>query len=90
LAGFMLMVAIYVFARIQNMPKGDWAGWVEIGSSFREAFWGLFLIVIIMVGIYGIPGLTKAIFTPTEAAAVASIYAFIVATYIYRDMGPLD
>ncbi len=47
------------------------------------------LIVIIMVGIYGIPGVTSAIFTPTEAAAVASIYAFLIASFVYRDMGPL-
>jgi C4-dicarboxylate transporter DctM subunit len=86
-----------VIARIKNMPKGQWAGWGEVGASFREAFWGLFLIVIIMVGIYGYPwysaeqGLYKeaAIFTPTEAAAVASVYAFLVATFVYRDMGPL-
>ncbi|GAA6196185.1 TRAP transporter large permease [Pseudophaeobacter arcticus] len=97
LAGIMLMVTIYVIARIKNMPKGNWAGWGEVGASFREAFWGLFLIVIIMVGIYGYPwysaelGLYKedAIFTPTEAAAVASVYAFFVATFVYRDMGPL-
>ena len=97
LAGLMLMVTIYVIARIKNMPKGQWAGWGEVGASFREAFWGLFLIVIIMVGIYGYPwysaeqGLYKesAIFTPTEAAAVASVYAFFVATFVYRDMGPL-
>ncbi|HBQ35456.1 MAG TPA: C4-dicarboxylate ABC transporter permease [Rhodobacteraceae bacterium] len=89
LAGSMLMVAIYVMARIKNMPAGEWAGWREIFRAFGDAFWGLMLIVIIMVGIYGIPGLTKAIFTPTEAAAVASIYAFIVASFIYRDMGPL-
>ena len=89
LAGLMLMIAIYVMARIRNMPKGEWAGWGEVFSSFREAAWGLLLIVIIMVGIYGIPGITGAIFTPTEAAAVASVYAFIVATFIYRDMGPL-
>jgi C4-dicarboxylate transporter DctM subunit len=97
LAGLMLMVTIYVIARIKNMPKGQWAGWGEVASSFREAFWGLFLIVIIMVGIYGYPwysaeqGLYKesAIFTPTEAAAVASVYAFFVATFVYRDMGPL-
>lgn len=89
LAGLFLMVTIYVIARYKNMPKGDWAGWKEIGASFRDAIWGLMLIVIIMVGIYGIPGITPAIFTPTEAAAVASIYAFIVAVFIYRDMGPL-
>ncbi|MCH2248375.1 MAG: TRAP transporter large permease [Cognatishimia sp.] len=89
LAGLMLMIAIYVMARIKNMPKGEWQGWGEIGASFRDASWGLLLIVIIMVGIYGIPGVTGAFFTPTEAAAVSSVYAFFVACFIYRDMGPL-
>ena len=89
LAGVMLMIAIYVMARIKNMPSGQWVGWREIWNAFSDAFWGLMLIVIIMVGIYGIPGVTSAIFTPTEAAAVASIYAFIVASFVYRDMGPL-
>ena len=89
LAGFMLMVTIWVFATIRNMPRGEWRGWGEIVESFGDAFWGLMLIVIIMVGIYGIPGVTGAIFTPTEAAAVASVYAFVVACFVYRDMGPL-
>ena len=64
LAGIMLMVTIYIMAIVRDMPKGEWQGWGEIGASFREAFWGLMLIVIIMVGIYGIPGVTGAIFTP--------------------------
>ncbi|SIO06709.1 C4-dicarboxylate transporter, DctM subunit [Rhodovulum sp. ES.010] len=89
LAGLMLMVSIYVIATIRNMPKGDWQGWGEIAASFRDAFWGLMLIGIIMGGIYGIPGVTGAIFTPTEAAAVASVYAFVIAVFVYRDMGPL-
>ena len=89
LAGVMLMVAIYIMARIKDMPSGEWQGWREIAVSFRDAVWGLLLIVIIMVGIYGIPGVTGAFFTPTEAAAVASVYAFFVACFIYRDMGPL-
>ncbi|PUB14255.1 TRAP transporter large permease [Yoonia sediminilitoris] len=89
MAGFMLMVAIYVMARVKNMPAGDFAGFGEIFESFADAFWGLLLIIIIMVGIYGIPGITGAIFTPTEAAAVASMYAFFVACFIYKDMGPL-
>ncbi|RMF34063.1 MAG: TRAP transporter large permease [Alphaproteobacteria bacterium] len=88
-AGLMLMVAIYVMARVRGMPKGDWQGWGEVAASFRDAFWGLMLIAVIMVGIYGIPGVTGAIFTPTEAAAVASVYAFVVALFVYRDMGPL-
>ena len=89
LAGGMLMAAIYVWARVKGMPKGPFAGWGEVWASFRDAFWGLMLIAIIMVGIYGIPGLTNAIFTPTEAAAVAAIYAFVVAMFVYRDIGPL-
>ncbi|WP_179380443.1 TRAP transporter large permease [Jannaschia marina] len=89
LAGLMLMVTIYVIAVKRNMPKGEFVGWGEVGASFRDAFWGLMLIAIIMLGIYGIPGVTGAIFTPTEAAAVASVYAFVVAMFVYRDIGPL-
>ena len=83
LAGTMLMVTIYVIAKMRGLPKGDWLGWNEVFASAREAIWGLFLIVIILGGIYG------GIFTPTEAAAVASVYAFIIAVFVYRDMGPL-
>jgi len=83
MAGGMLMTAIYVIARLRNMPKGDWQGWGEILASGREAGWGLFLIVIILGGIYG------GIFTPTEAAAVAAVYSFFIACFVYKDMGPL-
>ncbi|MCZ4259898.1 TRAP transporter large permease [Limimaricola sp. G21655-S1] len=99
LAGVMLMITIYVMARIKDMPAGEWLGWGEIWASFREAFWGLFLIAIIMGGIYGHPWVdfsggfpivwAPGAFTPTEAAAVAAVYAFLVATFVYRDMGPL-
>ncbi|WP_299881986.1 TRAP transporter large permease [uncultured Sulfitobacter sp.] len=83
LAGLMLMVTIYIIARVRDLPKGDWLGWGEVRRSGIEAGWGLFLIVIILGGIYG------GIFTPTEAAAVAAVYAFFIATFVYRDMGPL-
>ena len=83
LAGLMLMVTIYIIAKVRNLPKGDWKGWGEVRRSGIEAGWGLFLIVIILGGIYG------GIFTPTEAAAVAAVYAFFIATFVYRDMGPL-
>ncbi|MBM1631840.1 TRAP transporter large permease [Sulfitobacter mediterraneus] len=83
MAGTMLMVTIYAMAKIKNLPKGEWLGWGEVWSSGREAGWGLFLIVIILGGIYG------GIFTPTEAAAVAAVYAFFIASFVYRDMGPL-
>lgn len=97
LAGTMLMVGIYVVARIKNLPKGEWLGWGEVFSAGRDAIWGLFLMVIIMGGIYGHPwyGAEEGLywkggaFTPTEAAAVSAIYAFLIATFVYRDMGPL-
>jgi len=83
IAGLMLMTAIYIFARYKNLPAQPWAGLGEIFAAAWDAAWGLFLIVIILGGIYG------GIFTPTEAAAVAAIYAFLIALFIYRDMGPL-
>ena len=82
MAGGMLMMGIYVVARYKNLPSQPWAGWGEVYASAREASWGLLLIVIILGGIYG------GIFTPTEAAAVAAIYAFLIANFIYQDMGP--
>ncbi len=82
-AGLMLMAGIYVVARFRGLPKQDWAGWGELLSAAADAFWGLLLIVIILGGIYG------GIFTPTEAAAVAAVYAFVIANFVYRDMGPL-
>ncbi len=83
MAGTMLMIAIYIFAVMRDLPKGDWQGWGEVFASARAAAWGLFLIVIILGGIYG------GIFTPTEAAAVSAVYAYLIATYVYKDMGPL-
>ena len=82
LAGGMLMLAIYVVARVKGLPSQPWAGWGEILASARDASWGLFLIIIILGGIYG------GIFTPTEAAAVAAVYAFLIANFVYCDMGP--
>jgi len=84
MAGTMLMSTIYIIARVRDLPKGEWLGWGEVFASARDAAWGLFLIVIILGGIYG------GIFTPTEAAAVAAVYAFFIASFVYRDMGPLS
>ncbi|MCZ4305493.1 TRAP transporter large permease [Zoogloeaceae bacterium G21618-S1] len=82
IAGLMLMVAIYITARIKKLPAQPFPGWGEVGAAAKDASWGLFLIIIILGGIYG------GIFTPTEAAAVAAVYAFLIANYIYKDMGP--
>lgn len=82
MAGGMLMLGIYIVACYKNLPAQPWAGWSEVLSAAKDASWGLLLIVIILGGIYG------GIFTPTEAAAVAAIYAFLISNFIYCDMGP--
>ncbi len=83
LAGVMLMIGIYVAAVRRGLPAQPWQGFGEIASAALDAGWGLFLIVIILGGIYG------GIFTPTEAAAVAAVYSFLIAIFVYRDLGPL-
>ncbi|MBW3096388.1 TRAP transporter large permease [Pseudohoeflea coraliihabitans] len=82
-AGLMLMVAIYIAARWKNLPAEPWRGVSELLEGGKQSGWGLFLIVIIIGGIYG------GVFTPTEAAAVAAVYSFLVALFVYRDMGPM-
>ncbi len=80
LLGLMLMVAVWWRAgklKIKPPPK---ASMRVVLRTFREASWGLALLVIIMGGIYG------GIFTPTEAAAVSAVYAVFVALFIYGDL----
>jgi C4-dicarboxylate transporter DctM subunit len=78
--GLMMMIAIYVRARMLDLPLQPRASLKEIMIAGRNSLWGLLLLVIILGGIYG------GIFTPTEAAAVAAVYAFFVAVFIYRDI----
>jgi C4-dicarboxylate transporter DctM subunit len=61
-------------------PRMQRAAWGERWQAFRSSVWGLMLIVIIMGGIYG------GIFTPTEAAAVSAVYAFVIAVFVYKDI----
>ena len=79
--GLMLMVAIYVRARVIKLETQPRAPLSEVLRSGRDSLWGLLLIVIILGGIYG------GVFTPTEAAAVAAVYAFVVAVFVYGDIG---
>ena len=52
--------------------------------ALRECIWGLFLVVVVMGGIYA------GIFTATEAAAMSAVYAFFVAVFVYKDMSLRD
>ncbi len=81
--GFFLMVAIYIVARIKGYPSQPWPGFRALFKSGLIASGGLMLIVIVLGSIYG------GIASPTEAAAVSAVYAFLVSVFGYRDMGPL-
>ena len=63
-----------------DYPRLPKASATERIGALRESFWGLLLVVIVMGGIY------SGIFTPTEAAAMSAVYAFVVAVYVYKDM----
>jgi C4-dicarboxylate transporter DctM subunit len=82
--GIALAVALgfttWNIARKNNYPRMPKATWGERFVAFKESIWGLMLIVVVMGGIY------SGIFTPTEAAAMAAVYAFIVAVFVYKDM----
>lgn len=54
--------------------------WKQLWKSFKEAIWALIMPLIILGGIYG------GVFTPTEAAAVACLYGFIIGTFVYREI----
>lgn len=82
--GLMLMAVIYVRARALKLPQQPRASLRDVLVSGRDSLWGLMLIVIILGGIYG------GVFTPTEAAAVAALYAFCIAVFVYRDIGMKD
>ncbi|WP_018988099.1 TRAP transporter large permease [Aromatoleum toluclasticum] len=71
-------------ARKFDYPRQPKASWAERLRAFKESAWGLFLIVVVMGGIY------TGIFTPTEAAAMSAVYAFFVAVFVYKDLRMSD
>jgi C4-dicarboxylate transporter DctM subunit len=76
-----ILGAVTFFQAYKNdFPRMPKASWGERGRAFLDSFWGLFLIVIVIGGIYA------GLFTPTEAAAMAAVYAFVVAVFVYKDL----
>ena len=71
-------------ARTNNYPRMAKSSFAERFKAFRESAWGLLLIVIVMGGIY------SGMFTPTEAAAMSAVYAFVVAVFVYKDLSLSD
>ena len=81
---FMLGLTTWYLARKNDYPRLPKASFVQRFKSFKQSVWGLLLIVVVMGGIY------TGIFTPTEAAAISAVYAFIIAVFVYKDMGLKD
>ncbi len=80
----MLGMTTWYRARRNNYPRMPKASWAERLKALRESIWGLLLIIIVMGGIY------TGMFTPTEAAAMSAVWAFICAVFIYKDLGIKD
>jgi C4-dicarboxylate transporter, DctM subunit len=82
--GLTLAVPAYVIARRHGWRGERWGTGAEVWTALRESFWGLLAPVIILGGIYG------GIFTATEAAVVALVYAAFVGIVLYRTLSLRD
>ncbi|MCB6179283.1 TRAP transporter large permease subunit [Rhodobacter sp. Har01] len=79
LAGFLALTTWYR-ARKFGYPRLTRASLRQRWLAFREALWGLLLIIVVIGGIYA------GIFTPTEAAAMSAVYAFVISVFVYKDL----
>jgi len=77
---FLLGLTTWWRARKFDYPRMQKASWAERYKAFRESMWGLLLIVVVIGGIY------SGKFTPTEAAAMAAVYAFFISVFVYKDL----
>ena len=80
----MLCTVTWFIARKRNYPRMTKANWGQRWTAFRKSVWGLMLVVIIVGGIY------TGVFTATEAAAMAAMYAFFISIYVYKDLSLKD
>jgi tripartite ATP-independent transporter DctM subunit len=84
LMGAALMLWIAVIAVRQKLPRGARFSWQLLGTSLRDGFLPL-LTPLILIG-----GIVSGVFTPTEAAAVAAVYATFLATIVYGEVKARD
>jgi C4-dicarboxylate transporter DctM subunit len=76
----MLGATTWYRAWRNDYPRMARSSWGDCWRSFRDSVWGLLLIFLVLGGIY------TGLFTPTEAAAVAAVYAFVIAVFVYRGL----
>lgn len=79
-----LMVMVAVIGKKQGFKAKPFAGWYELWLAFRNGIWALLTPVILLSGMF------SGLFTPTEAAAVASTYALFLGLVVYRTLKPQD
>ena len=84
LMGLSMMVITYFIARKRGFYRDRRATLKEFWEAFRGAFLALSTVWILLGGIY------TGVFTPTEAAAVAALYALFLGTVVYRELGVRD
>lgn len=77
---FLLGVTTWYRAKKFDYPRMPRASWKARWLAFKESAWGLLLIVVVIGGIY------SGKFTPTEAAAMAAVYAFFISVFVYKDL----
>jgi C4-dicarboxylate transporter DctM subunit len=77
---FMLGATAWYRAWKHDYPRVAKASWRERYEAFRDSLWGVMLIILVIGGIY------SGMFTPTEAAAMSAVYAFLIEVLIYKDM----
>ncbi|MFZ7092401.1 TRAP transporter large permease [Primorskyibacter sp. 2E233] len=80
LMGLAMMVTCYIISRRKGFPRQEWQGFSEVGRSFAGAIWALAMTFLIIYG------LLSGLATPTETAVIASVYAFFVGAFIYREL----
>ncbi len=76
--GVALMVYSYFVSVKRNYPKGDRFSFRVLGKAFKECFLALLTILIVLLGVLG------GIFTATESAAIAAVYAIIITFFVYK------
>lgn len=86
LIGLCIMVVAGIISKMRGFGGGASFPASEVLMRFLHAVPSLFLIVIILVGILGIPGILDSIFTPTEASAVAVVYALFLGVVVYQEV----
>ena len=80
LIGVALALYVVWYARRKNIPVTAPEERLSVRAAFKDAIWSLFAPVVIFGGIYG------GLFTPTEAAGVACIYAIVISLFVHREI----